>query len=170
MKRILLLLVPLFPLYCLAQTPETNLQRLGIRLPSLKVPLGSYVNMVRVDHVLYLSGKGPLQNNGEYIKGKLGKDLSIDNGYKAARITAINQLAVLKNELGDLSRVKRIIKVNGFVNSDSNFYDQPKVMDGFSDLLVEVFGEKGKHARTALGVAALPLGMAVEVEMIVEVE
>ena len=170
MKRILLLLVPLFPLYCLAQTPETNLQRLGIRLPSLKVPLGSYVNMVRVDHVLYLSGKGPLQNNGEYIKGKLGKDLSIDNGYKAARITAINQLAVLKNELGDLSRVKRIIKVHGFVNSDSNFYDQPKVMDGFSDLLVEVFGEKGKHARTALGVAALPLGMAVEVEMIVEVE
>ena len=170
MKRILLLLVPLFPLYCLAQTPETNLQRLGIRLPSLKVPLGSYVNMVRVDHVLYLSGKGPLQNNGEYIKGKLGEDLSIENGYQAARLTAINQLAVLKNELGDLSRVKRIIKVNGFVNSDSNFYDQPKVMDGFSDLLVEVFGEKGKHARTALGVAALPLGMAVEVEMIVEVE
>ncbi|MDJ1480933.1 RidA family protein [Cytophagaceae bacterium YF14B1] len=170
MKSILLRLILLLPLHCLAQAPEANLQKLGIELPSLQTPLGSYVAVVKVDHLLYLSGKGPLQTNGQYIKGKLGKDLSIESGYQAARLTAINQLAVLKNELGDLRRVKRIIKVNGFVNSEGSFYDHPKVMDGFSDLLVQVFGEKGKHARTALGVAALPLNMAVEVEMIVEVE
>jgi enamine deaminase RidA (YjgF/YER057c/UK114 family) len=154
----------------IAQTPEENLKKLGLELPSVNVPISSYVNIVKVGKLLFLSGKGPLKQNGEYITGKLGNELSLEKGLEAARLTALNQLAVLKNELGDLKKVKRIVKVNGFVNSTSDFVDQSKVMNGFSDLMTEVFGEKGKHARTSIGVASLPLGMAIEVEMIVEIE
>ena len=111
-----------------------------------------------------------MQQNGKYITGKLGKDLNEQQGYEAARLTALLQIAVLKKELGSLNKVKRIVKVFGMVNCDSSFSNQPKVINGFSDMLVEVFGEKGKHARSAVGMAALPFNMAVEVEMIVEVE
>ncbi len=153
-----------------AQTPEENLQAKGIVLPSIPAPVANYVNAVKVGNLIFLSGKGPLQKDGKYMTGKLGKDLTIEQGYEAARLTAIIQIAVLKKELGELQKVKRIVKVLGMVNSDSNFADQPKVVNGFSDLMVEIFGEKGKHARSAVGMAALPFNMAVEVEMIVEVE
>ena len=143
---------------------------MNIELPAVTPMSGSFTHAVRVDNLIFLSGKGPRESNGEYIKGKVGEELSIEQGYQAARLVAIIQLSVLKNELGDLKKIKRIVKVNGFVNSASGFYDQPKVVNGFSDLLVEVFGEKGKHARTAIGAGGLPFNMAVEVEMIVEVE
>lgn len=153
-----------------AQTPEENLLAKGILLPEILMPIANYVNAARVGKLLYLSGKGPLQNDGKYITGKLGKNLSIEQGYEAAKLTAIIQIAVLKQELGNLNRVKRIVKVLGMVNSDSSFDNHPKVINGFSDLMVAVFGEKGRHARSAVGVASLPFNMAVEVEMIVEIE
>ncbi|RYZ52636.1 MAG: RidA family protein, partial [Sphingobacteriales bacterium] len=135
-----------------------------------KVPdaIGSYVDAVRVGNLLFLSGKGPRKADGEYIKGRLGKDLTVQEGYDAARLTGLIQLAVLKKELGSLKKVKRVVKVNGYVRSDDEFSDQPKVINGFSDLMISVFGNMGKHARTALGTNSLPLGMAVEVEMVVE--
>jgi enamine deaminase RidA (YjgF/YER057c/UK114 family) len=153
-----------------AQTPEEKLKTKGIELPSLSSPIANYVNLVRVGDLLFLSGKGPSKKDGTYITGKVGKDLSIEEGYEAAKMTAIIQIAVLKNELGDLSKVKRIVKVLGMVNCESSFGDHPKVVNGFSDLMVEIFGEKGKHARSAVGMSSLPFNMAVEVELIVEVE
>ena len=120
--------------------PEAKLKELGITLPS------------------------PPE-----ITGKLGQDVTIEKGYEGARLTAINQLAVLKTMLGNLNRVKRIVKVLGMVNSDPNFVDQPKVINGFSDLMVEVFGDKGRHARAAVGMASLPRGQAVEIELVVEI-
>ena len=153
-----------------AQTPEENLKAKGIELPVLPKPVANYVNAVRTGNLIYLSGKGPLRKDGTYITGKSGKDISIEQGYDAARLTAIIQISVLKEMIGDLSKVKRIVKVLGMVNSSPDFYDQPKVINGFSDLIVDIFGEKGKHARSAIGVASLPMNIAVEVEMIVEVE
>ncbi|MBX3239855.1 MAG: RidA family protein [Chitinophagaceae bacterium] len=169
MKHILSVLLCFVIFTAWAQSPEKKLEAKGIQLAELSKPVANYVNVVRVGNLLFLAGKGPTAN-GEYIKGKLGKDLTIEEGYKAAELVAIAQLSVLKAELGDLSRVKRIVKVNGFVNSQSDFYDQPAVMNGFSDMMVYVFGEKGKHARAAIGTNTLPFNMAVEVEMIVEVE
>lgn len=153
-----------------AQTPEQKLQDLGIVLPEIKAPVANYVNAVRVGNLLYLSGKGPSLPDGKYITGKLGKDITIEQAYEAARLTAVMQIAVLKKELGDLSKVKRIVKALGMVNSADSFTDQPKVINGFSDLMVSVFGEKGKHARSAVGMSSLPFGMVVEIELIVEVE
>jgi len=160
----------LLSLSALGQTPEENLRSLKIQLPSASAPVASYVNAVRTGNLIFLAGKGPRKENGEYITGKLGDSLSIQQGYDAARLTGINQLAVLKDLLGDLSRVKRIVKVNGYVNSTSNFYSQPQVINGYSDLMIQVFGEKGKHARTAIGINTLPMNIAVEVEMVVEVD
>jgi enamine deaminase RidA (YjgF/YER057c/UK114 family) len=125
---------------------------------------------VRTGNLLFLAGKGPTQADGKYVTGKLGKDFTIEQGYAAARLTALAQLSVLKDYLGNLSRVKRVVKVLGLVNGTEDFTDQPKVINGFSDMMVLVFGDKGKHARSAIGVASLPFGMAVEVELIVEVE
>ncbi len=170
MKKLLLICLLFSCVKVHAQTPEEQLTKLGITLPSISQPVASYVNVVRTGNLLFLSGKGPLKPDGQYIKGKLGKDLSIQEGAKAAELTAIQQLAVLKATLGDLSKVKRIVKILGFVNSDSEFFEHPKVINGCSDLMIQVFGEKGKHARSAIGVSALPFNMAVEVEMIVEVE
>ena len=117
-----------------------------------------------------MSGKGPLKPDGNYIVGKLGKDLTIEQGYEAARLAAIEHIAVLKSELGDLNKVKRIVKVLGMVNSTDDFIEQPKVINGYSDLMVSVFGEKGKHARSAVGLNTLPMNIAVEIEVIVEIE
>ncbi|MEA5259695.1 RidA family protein [Arcicella aquatica] len=170
MKKILLFLALFLSLQTFAQTPEENLAKLGITLPAVGQPIASYVNVVRTGNLLFLSGKGPLKASGEYITGKLGKDLTIEEGAKAAELAATHQLAVLKATLVDLSKVKRIVKIVGFVNSDSQFFDHPKVINGCSNLMIQVFGEKGKHARSALGVSALPLNMSVEIEMVVEVE
>jgi enamine deaminase RidA (YjgF/YER057c/UK114 family) len=161
----------LVPLAVAAQgdSPEERLARLGIELPPAPDPVANYVNGVRTGNLIFLAGKGPRRADGTEISGKLGADLSIDQGYEAARLTAINQLAVLKEMIGDLSRVVRIVKVLGMVNSDPSFVDQPAVINGFSDLMVGVFGERGRHARAAVGMASLPRGQAVEIEMIVEV-
>lgn len=149
--------------------PEARLAELGITLPEPPTPVANYVNGVRTGNLIFLAGKGPKRADGTEIRGKLGADLSIEDGYEGARLTAINQLAVLKDMLGDLDRVVRVVKVLGMVNSDPDFVDQPAVINGFSDLIVEVFGERGRHARAAVGMASLPRGQAVEIEMIVEV-
>ncbi len=150
--------------------PEARLQELGIDLPAAPQPVANYVNGVRTGNLIFLAGKGPKRADGTEIIGKLGANVSIEQGYEGARLTAINQLAVLKEMLGDLSKVRRIVKVLGMVNSDPEFVQQPAVINGFSDLIVEVFGERGRHARAAVGMASLPRGQAVEIEMIVEVE
>ena len=153
-----------------SQTPEENLKKSGIELPVPQKPVANYVNAVRTGNLIFLAGKGPSKPDGSLVTGKVGKDLTVQQGYEAARLTAINQLAVLKAELGSLNKVKRIVKVLGMVNCTEDFTDQPKVINGYSDLMVEIFGEKGKHARSAVGMYALPMNIAVEVEMIVEVE
>lgn len=149
---------------------EAKLKELGITLPQPPQPVANYVNAVRTGNLIFLAGKGPKHTDGSEITGKLGREISIEEGYEAARLTAINQLAVLKAVLGDLNKVKRIVKVLGMVNSDPSFVEQPKVINGFSDMMVAVFGERGRHARAAVGMASLPRGQAVEIEMIVEVE
>jgi len=153
-----------------AQDPEQRLKEKGIVLPPPKKPVANYVNVVRSGNLLFLAGKGPTRPDGTDITGKVGKDLTLEQGYEAARSTALNHLAVLKAELGDLRKVKRIVKVLGMVNCEPDFTNQPKVINGYSDLMVEIFGEEGKHARSAVGMAALPNNIAVEVEVIVEVE
>jgi enamine deaminase RidA (YjgF/YER057c/UK114 family) len=153
-----------------AQDVETKLKSINIELPTISKPLANYVHVVRSGNLLFLAGKGPSKPDGTYITGKVGKDLTIEQGRDAARLTAINQVAVLKAELGNLNKIKRIVKVLGMVNCEADFKDHPKVINGFSDLLVEVFGEKGKHARSAVGMCSLPNNMAVEIELIVEIE
>ena len=147
-----------------------KLKELGIELPEASAPVANYVNAVQTGKLVFLAGKGPKKDDGTYIKGKLGKDLSIEQGAEAARLSGIIQLAALKAFLGDLNKVKRIVKVTGMVNSTDDFEDHPKVINGFSDLMVEVFGDRGKHARAAVGMCSLPFNIAVEIEMIVEVE
>lgn len=149
--------------------PEARLDSLGISLRDQGTPVANYVHAVQSGNLLFLAGKGPKQANGENITGKLGKELTVDDGYAAAREVAINQLSVLKAELGNLNRVKRIVKVHGMVNAVPDFTDHSKVINGYSDLMVAVFGDNGKHARAAVGMGSLPGNMAVEVEMIVEV-
>lgn len=152
-----------------AYNPEARLAELGITLPEPPDPVANYVNGVRTGNLIFLAGKGPRGADGSEIHGKLGADVSIEQGYAGARLTAINQLAVLKAMLGNLNRVERVVKVLGMVNSDPDFVEQPAVINGFSDLIVEVFGDRGRHARAAVGMASLPRGQAVEIEMIVEV-
>mgnify|MGYP000439214969 FL=1 len=149
--------------------PELRLQELNIILPSPSKPVANYVNGVRAGNLIFLAGKGPKSADGTELIGKLGIDVTIEEGYEGARLTAINQLAVLKTMLGDLKKVKRIVKVLGMVNSAPDFVEQPKVINGFSDLMVEVFGDRGRHARAAVGMASLPRGQAVEIELVVEV-
>ena len=149
--------------------PEAKLKELGIVLNTPSSPMANYVNAVRSGNLIFLAGKGPRKADGKNITGKVGVDLTIEEGYDAARITGINQLSVLKEELGNLNKIKRIVKVKGMVNCASDFTEQPKVVNGYSDLMVAVFGEKGKHARAAVGMGSLPSNIAIEVEMIVEV-
>lgn len=152
------------------QDVEAKLKELGITLPAVPPPVANYVNSVRTGDLVFMAGKGPNRPEGGYVTGKLGKDLSVEEGYQAARLAAIIQLAALKAEIGDLNKVKRIVKVLGMVNAVPEFTDHPEVINGFSDLMVEVFGDKGKHARAAVGMGSLPRNIAVEIEMIVEVE
>jgi enamine deaminase RidA (YjgF/YER057c/UK114 family) len=151
-----------------AQSPAENLEKMGIVLPKPTSPIANYVKYVQSGNLLFLSGHGPSKADGSYIIGKLGTDLTVAQGAEAAKLTGINLLATLQAAVGDLNKVKRIVKVLGFVNGNHDFADQPKVMNGFSDLMVAVFGEKGKHARSAIGTNSLPNNMAVEIEMVVE--
>ena len=150
---------------------EANLKAKNITLPAANAPLANYVTSVRTGNLLFLSGHGPSRESKAPTKGKLGRDLTVDQGYQAARDVGIALLSTTKAALGSLDRVKRVVKVLGMVNCTDDFPDPPKVMNGCSDLMVEVFGEAvGKHARSAVGMASLPNGIPVEIEMILEVE
>jgi enamine deaminase RidA (YjgF/YER057c/UK114 family) len=151
-----------------AQSPEQRLEALGITLTTPPAPMANYVRTVRVGNLVYTSGHGPSTPDIPLIKGRLGDDMTVEQGYEAARVTGIALLSSLKAEIGDLSQVKRIVKVLGMVHATPDFTDHPKVMNGFSDLMVEVFGPAGKHARSAVGMGSLPSGMAIEIEIIVE--
>lgn len=149
---------------------DKKLKELGIELYTPTKPIANYVKAVRVGNLLYLSGHGPDKADGSKITGKVGMDLSIAQGYESAKQTGISILSTLKAELGDLNKVKRVVKVLGMVNCTDSFGDQPKVINGFSDLMVAVFGDKGKHARSAVGMNSLPGNIATEIEVIFEVE
>jgi len=149
---------------------DARLEELGITLSEPSSPVANYVNAVQAGNLMFLAGKGPSKPDGGYITGKVGTELTIEEGYEAARLTAIAQLSVMKAELGDLNRVKRIVKVVGMVNADPSFTMHPEVINGFSDLMVEVFGERGKHARAAIGMGSLPRDIAVEIDVVIEVE
>ncbi len=150
-------------------TPEERLHELGHVLPPAPKSVANYVSSVQTGNLLFLSGKGPdLVGGTKQWQGKLGAEFTIEEGYTAARDTMLNLLAVLREDIGDLSRVRRIVKLLGMVNSTPDFSDQPKVINGASDLLVEVFGDRGRHARSAVGMIGLPGGIPVEIEMIVE--
>jgi enamine deaminase RidA (YjgF/YER057c/UK114 family) len=150
---------------------EKRLQELGIRLGPVAAPVANYVNAVRTGNLLYLAGKGgPPGPDGKRPKGKLGREFTVEQGYKHARDTGLEILAVIRHELGSLDKVRRVLKVLGMVNAVPEFEDHPKVINGCSDLLVEVFGERGKHARSAVGMGSLPMQIPVEIEVIVEVE
>ena len=150
---------------------EQRLQELGIELPGPSAPVGNYVDSVQTGNLLFLAGKGPFsQGGGPAPSGKVGAEVSLEDAYQHARSIGLAQLASMKAALGDLDRVKRIVKVLGMVNAAPDFRDHPKVINGFSDLMVEVFGdEKGKHARSAVGMGSLPFQITVEIEVIVEV-
>lgn len=148
---------------------EKRLKQLGITLPPVSAPVANYVNAVQTGNLLYLAGKGPLTVGGKRPCGKLGRDFSVAQGYQHARSTGLDLIAVMKAELGSLDRVRRIVKVLGMVNCTPDFTDPPKVINGASDLFVEVFGDKGRHARSAVGMNSLPMGIPVEIEVIVEV-
>jgi enamine deaminase RidA (YjgF/YER057c/UK114 family) len=149
---------------------EARLKQLGIELPPAITPVANYVPAAGTGNLVFLSGHGPVKEDGTLITGKVGADLTVEQGYQTARLIAIGLLGSLKAEIGELDRVKRIVKLLGFVNCTAEFADQPKVINGASDFLVEVFGEKGRHARSAVGTNALPINIAVEIEMIVEIE
>ncbi len=149
---------------------EAKLKEMGISLPAAVIPVANYVPSVRTGNLVFLSGHGPFNQDGTLITGKVGSDLTLDQGYEAARRVAIGLLGSVKAEIGDLDKLKRVVKLLGMVNCTSDFTDQPKVINGASDLMVEVFGDKGKHARSAVGMNALPMDISVEIEMIVEVE
>ncbi len=150
-------------------TVNEKLKELGITLPKPPSPMANYVGAVAAGNLVFVSGHGPRREDGSFIAGKVGADLSVEEGYEAARLCMIQCLASLEREIGDLDRVKRIVKLLGMVNCTGDFGQQPQVINGASDLLVEIFGDSGRHARSAVGMQGLPAGIAVEVEMVVEI-
>ena len=149
---------------------ENRIEELGITLPESPQPIANYVPTVQTGNLLFVAGLGPAaREDGSTPSGKVGRDLTLEEGYEAARLVGINLLSRLKSSLGDLDRVERIVKLLSMVNSTPEFNQQPQVANGCSDLLVEVFGEKGRHARSAVGMASLPNDIPVEIEMIVEI-
>lgn len=146
---------------------ERELERMGLKLPGPSIPAGSYVPAVRVDKLLFVSGHGPRVDGEIKFKGKVGRDLTVEQGYEAAKVVMLNCLGTIKRTVGDLDQVERIVKVLGFINAPEGFQETPKVLNGASDLLIQLYGENGRHARSAIGVAALPFDIPVEVEMIV---
>jgi enamine deaminase RidA (YjgF/YER057c/UK114 family) len=147
-----------------------RLQELGIKLPPLSKPLGTYVQAVQTGNLLFLAGKGPRLPDGRSPQGKVGREFSVEEGYAHARSVGLMLLAAMADHLGSLDRVRRVVKVLGMVNAVPDFGEHPKVINGCSDLFVEVFGEQGRHARSAVGMGSLPAGIPVEIECIVEVE
>jgi enamine deaminase RidA (YjgF/YER057c/UK114 family) len=147
---------------------EERLRELGLELPPAPRPAANYVGAVRAGSLVFVSGHGPTRDGQFVYRGKLGSEVDVEAGREAARLTILNCLATLKAEVGDLDRVTRIVKLLGMVSSSPDFVEQPLVIDGASDLLTQVFGERGRHARSAVGMAALPFDISVEIEMIVE--
>jgi enamine deaminase RidA (YjgF/YER057c/UK114 family) len=152
-----------------AASPEARLKALGIQLPPAPRPLASYVPVARAGNLVFLAGQGPVAEGKPTVTGKLGAELTEQEGYKAARATILVSLAALRAEIGSLDRVRRIVKLVGWVNSAPGFTRQPWVINGASDLLIEIFGEAGKHARSSIGANELPLNIPVEIELIVEI-
>jgi enamine deaminase RidA (YjgF/YER057c/UK114 family) len=166
MKYSLILIVMLMQIVVVrAQSPEEKLAELGITLREPGEPVATYVNWRRVGNMLYIAGTADIN-----VKGRVGKDLTVEEGYEAARLSGIQILSVIKSAIGDLSKIKQFVRVHGMVNSSPDFFDQPKVINGFSDLMFEVFGEKGLHARAAVGHSVLPFNVTVEIEVTVELE
>ena len=151
-------------------TAEKRVKELGLDLPPAPKPVGTYVGGVRTGNLLFMSGCGPRRKDGSAITGKLGDTLTIEQGYEAARLVGLNMLANIRQVLGSLDKVKRVVKVLGMVNCTPDFSDQPKVINGCSDLFVEVFGDAGWHSRSAVGFISLPLQIPVEIECTMEVE
>lgn len=171
MKNLIAFLALFISVSAVAQVDfDKKLKDLGITLPPPSKPIANYVKAVRTGNLIFLAGHGPTKPDGTYVTGKVGKDLTIEQGYEAAKFTAYGLLSTLKAEIGDFNKVKRVVKVLGMVNCPDDFYDQPKVINGCSDVLVAVFGDKGKHARSAVGMNSLPMNTSVEIEIIVEVE
>jgi enamine deaminase RidA (YjgF/YER057c/UK114 family) len=148
---------------------EKRLKALGIDLGEVSAPVANYVNAVRAGNLLFLAGKGPRAEGGVRPSGKVGREYTVEQAYRHARSVGMDLLAVMRAELGSLDRVKRVVKVLGMVNAVPEFTDHPKVINGCSDLFVEVFGERGRHARSAVGMGSLPMGIPVEIECVVEV-
>jgi enamine deaminase RidA (YjgF/YER057c/UK114 family) len=150
-------------------TPEEKLRELGLTLPEASTPVANYVPYRWAGNLLYISGQGPKRPDGTYRVGRLGKNASVEDGYAEARLTGLQLLAVARSAVGELSRIESVIKLLGMVNAEPGFADHPKVINGCSDLLVEVLGEAGRHARSAVGMGSLPNGMMVEIEAILQV-
>jgi enamine deaminase RidA (YjgF/YER057c/UK114 family) len=152
-------------------SPESRLKELGIDLGTVSQPVANYVNAVRTGNLLFLAGKGPRPGqDGKRPSGKVGRDYSVEQAYEHARSVGLDLLAVMRAELGSLERVRRVVKVFGMVNAVPEFHDHPRVINGCSDLFVEVLGDRGRHARSAVGMGSLPMGIPVEIEAVVEVE
>ena len=149
---------------------EAKLEAMGLTLPTPPAPVANYVRAVTVGNLVFLSGDGPTRDGKQAYQGKVGAERTVEEGYEAAKLVMLNCLASLKEAIGDLDRVERIVKLLGMVNCTEDFGDQPKVINGASDLLVELFGEKGRHARSAVGMQALPMQITVEIEMIVQIK
>ena len=148
---------------------EENLKKLNINLPKAPDPVGAYVASKIIGNLVFISGQLPLNSTGQLIKGKIGKELNLEQGQEAAKFCALNIIAQLKKKCGSLDKVKGCVKITGYVNSIDSFIDQPKVINGASDLISKIFGDKGKHTRAAVSVNSLPLGVAVEIEGIFEI-
>ena len=149
---------------------EAKLAEMKLELPTPPAPVANYVRAVRTGNLVFVSGHGPTRDGAYLFQGKVGAERTIEEGYEAAKLVMLNCLSSLKQEIGDLDRVTRVVKLLGMVNCTPDFGDQPKVINGASDLLVALYGEKGRHARSAVGMGSLPSGITVEIEMIVEVE
>lgn len=148
---------------------ETRLRELGIELPKAMAPVANYVPAARLGNVIYLAGAPPIKPDGKFATGKVGIDVTLDEAYQRARLVGVGLLAVMREELGSLDKVVRVARVFGMVNAAPNFTDHPKVINGCSDLFVQVFGDRGRHARCAVGMASLPFGISVEIEAVIEV-
>jgi len=150
---------------------EENIMQLGIKIPDMPAPLANYVPYKVSDNVVYVSGQGPVLNGDLMYKGKVNEDISIEDGIKAAELCCINIIAALKKSInGDWNRLDSFLKLGGFVNCKDDFYDQPKIINGASDLLVKIFGDQGKHARFAVGSNALPMNISVEIDAIIKIK
>lgn len=148
---------------------EKRIKALGLQLPQTTAPMGAYIPAIICGNMVFVSGQLPTVNSIAQYKGSVGDGISVDEGYQAARLAALNALAALKSAVGDLDKVKRIVKITGYVRSAPGFEQQPKIVNGASELMVDIFGEAGRHARAAIGVSELPAGVPVEIELIAEI-